>query len=572
MADGTGGSIDTGDLVAGGGASSIPNTPGNGFIDLPSLMAASTGAVNSFRASQADADAATASARRAAETDQAGIEASTTAKQAINDIEGAANATRQAHNDAASTAWGTNPNAANYVIDKMGTDILEREQDIAKRQDMITAKLDVNFLDDPLQWVVNQFTVPFDQQALEGAQAAVDEKKNVATMLLAKTTQIAASNAIIDEASATKVAAQKNAELAGQAMQQVAKSQTELARLGLTAASIKNANSRDSLDALMRYQSAVAQNAQLQMEREKVDIAKESLEINRAYKDLQTQAAADNLDAKRQIQAKLVRLQQLTGGQNPTTYAEYASLPANRRAALDDLMSSLNFEEGRVANSPSEVLEAVTKSNLQLPPGAMQVINKLRDLKDATIAQVTPIMWNTMKEDTKQNAINNYVKQESHRELSNIPTENGLYSPPSLLAVIAANKYIGASPISQALAGTATLNDGRVPADPSVIVNKAVELAISGKMSPAEAADNVNQIYKGVLSTTNEIRQFKLLSLPTLSPATTGYNTTVRDVNGNSAQLNMLSKPQLEAYITRRILMSKLGGMPPMDILGGPLP
>jgi hypothetical protein len=558
MADGTGGSLDTGDLVAGGGASSIPNTPGNGFIDLPSLMAASTGAVSSFRASQADADAATASARRAAETDQAGIEASTTAKQAINDIEGAANATRQAHVSAATEAWGTNPNAASYVIDKMGTDILAREQDIANRQDMITKKLDVNFLDDPLQWMVNQFTVPFDQQALEGAQAAVDEKKNVATMLLAKTTQIAASDAIIDEASATKVAAQKNAELAGQAMQQVAKSQTELARLGLTAASIKNANSRDSLDALMRYQSAVAQNSQLQMEREKVDIAKQSLEINRAYKDVATQAAQGNLDGQRQIEANLVKLQRLTGGSNPTTYKEYASLPANRRAALDDLMSSLNFAEGRVANSPSEALEAVDKSHLQLPPGATQNVLKLKSLRDDTIAQVTPIMWNTMKDDAKQYALNQTVKQEVRREVANIPTQDGFYSPPSLLAVIAANKYLGASPISQALAGTATINDGRVPADPSVIVNKAVELAISGKMSPADAADNVNQIYKGVLATTNEIRQFKLLSLPELSPATTGYNTTVRDINGNSVQLNMLSKPQLEAYITRRIILDRM--------------
>ena len=52
----------------------------------------------------------------------------------------------------------------------------QAQRDLMARQDAIQAKLDANFIDDPLRWIADQAAVPFDVDAYDFKRASVSRR------------------------------------------------------------------------------------------------------------------------------------------------------------------------------------------------------------------------------------------------------------------------------------------------------------------------------------------------------------------------------------------------------------
>src|SRR6266478_4835499 len=186
-----------------------PVSSGAPGIDLASLVSATSGTIKQLQASSADAAAARRESDASARQAQTGIQEQADATIQVDSILSGAAALRQAKDKEIATQWGTNPDAENFILGKLGDEIRGRQADYSSRMDMIARKASVSILDDPLQWFVNSITLPQDQYAAEVAGEVLSKKEAYATDLLSKNTQIDQSNAIIYQADALQVAAAK---------------------------------------------------------------------------------------------------------------------------------------------------------------------------------------------------------------------------------------------------------------------------------------------------------------------------------------------------------------------------
>ncbi len=289
-----------------------PVSSGAPGIDLASLVSATSGTIKQLQASSADAAAARRESDASARQAQTGIQEQADATIQVDSILSGAAALRQAKDKEIATQWGTNPDAENFILGKLGDEIRGRQADYSSRMDMIARKASVSILDDPLQWFVNSITLPQDQYAAEVAGEVLSKKEAYATDLLSKNTQIDQSNAIIYQADALQVAAAKAKVNLAIAKENVGKVGMEAAKADLSAISISQASTVEQHNALIKLTSAQAAQQELVLKTKQLSLSQEEFEN---LKSQQTRQFNLELDKYNLSQSEFENLKQFQGNE-----------------------------------------------------------------------------------------------------------------------------------------------------------------------------------------------------------------------------------------------------------------
>lgn len=541
-------------------------------LDMATIMQNYGQAQTQIAASSSDLAEALATGKKGIATQEQGSAAETQANQAINLIQGAAKAKEQADNRAASASFGTNMDASSYVIASLGANILASEQDIQQRRDMISKKLAVGITDDPLQWMINQFTVPMDVYAANVKIAGVNQDLDTIHQLEQATREQDATNAMNDQANASVLADRQNQVLAAQATINLGKSQQQLAALGMQGVTLKDAQTRDQLSAMWQMN-----NAQNEAERLKISEANQSLlQAQKEELILKNQQTISDKAAKDQDTATLVAGLQKFGAminQPPPSIAALKMMSDKQRDIWINGASDPDVNQGRLPGAsigPAVAFNEANDIGARLTPGMNDIRQKIGKIIDTNIAD-NGIGYSQLKP-AEQNRLGNLAIQQSvNTQLKNIPTNDSFYSPLSLNSMITASPALANNPIVAQLAPIATA-DNTYAANPNDIVKTAMTAIGSGKMTIAEASTSISELYQTMSQQLNNLKQYSRFGLPNLGE-NTGYKQSVFSGVGfgSSRVVDMTNPADVENILTRNLMLLKipsdLGPLAPYDQL-----
>lgn len=496
----------------------------------------------------------------AIQQDQQGIAAGAKVDQAINAVktDAAIKLERDKHGYAASV--GADPDASSYVLTAMADSILNSNKKIdtmaAANQDELSAytkKASVGLFDDPIQWMVNQFTLPQEaytynlhEAALSGVTAQRDQKLQVMREMMTSVTEAGTMLSSLDQANATKMGLLQDQGIAAAANRNLAESQLKAVSLNLQGIQLKDAINKNSFDMLMQQNSMMVQRENLALEQTRTHLDELRTQYTDVLKDIQIEARNDSVEGTRLLQGYLTKAATVLG-RTPPSVIEYKTMTPKQRSYWDAVMSDPNMMDvnstGRFGVTPGEALDTSIGVNAQLAPGAKMTQDKLQKFrtdfiasKDITWKQLAP---EAQKADLDQ-AYTDYVKQQTN----SIPVSGGLYSAPPLRAIIAGNSAIAQFQIAKELAPFIEANPTQAT-DPNLLMKTAMKLITAGKMTTDQAADEIAVMYRGAMTVNNQLHQYSKFALPGMTPETTGFrqNVTLGTGGFNSSRVVDFSNP-----------------------------
>ena len=153
-------------------------------------------------------------------------------------------------------------------------------------------------------------------------------------------------------------------------------------------------------------------------------------------------------------------------------------------------------------------------------------------------------------------------------EWNNIPDTGGIYSPAPLSHVLNI-PVLSQLSIAKDLAPLA-VSDPKYITKPEDFMADAITQIAAGKLTPAQAADQISTIYRGIIADNDTNRQYGRLGLPNLAEEMK-FRTTVNIGSGYGTNqvIDMASRPAVEAAITRMIIFRQIGGAAGGMLKGG---
>lgn len=500
-----------------------------------------------------------------------------------------------ADNATAAAAFGFTPGASDGTIAKYSAAISDAENAVDAKRSEILGKQQLSFFDDPIQWMFNQVALPFDIAEFHTLNSTAAHKLDILTRMEQATQEAFKINAGVDQASAAAVVDGQNKVAAGQAMVAQAASGVQTAQLGLQATSVRLAGTKDAFDASIQAHQAWVADQNVAINAAQLDLNKQQLADSDARLLLEKdQAARQEQQATVQLALSNLSLgneQIAAQGRNDLNIrlAKVAQVWKVQPVTIDQLRlmgdgPTRKFWENGImdpaiqeGNAPAlgydatDALGKANAANAALTPAINYVRDKLITMRDNVIMPLQ-MTWKSLSPDTQHVMIQNAIQGDVKKEVNNIPDQGGIFSPGTLRSTLSigqgeaslANTKIGAalSPAAKA--------DPTLPTKASMIMDTAVQLIQGGKMTPAEAAGEINRIYGAVVQDNNEQRQYQEFRLNPLDPQVNGFKTSVQFGTGwgNKAPVNMLSPSAVEAVLTRAILQQRIqnnlgqGGVP----------
>jgi hypothetical protein len=272
------------------------NSTVDSAIDVSGIVANFNRANASLNASKTDLENSQKIGVDAQAALEQSIKDSADAQAKVNEIDAQANAKRQATIAGSTAAIGTNPEAASYLVTSLGESIVQGEKDLEGRHKMIQQKMDTPFLSDPVGWVVNQFTLPYDVAAYNNKALGVNRQESKLGAILKLTSEAGTAAAVVSEADALTRNAAINEKLYADARATVDKSRLEIARFGLQVVTTRDALTKTQFDAVLGLHNAQIANANLvinkdaneraearfqDIEKPQLKISQDQLQLNR---------------------------------------------------------------------------------------------------------------------------------------------------------------------------------------------------------------------------------------------------------------------------------------------------
>jgi hypothetical protein len=245
----------------------------NPAIDVNSIISNFASAQKQITASKQDLENSQKIGVDAQATLESAISESAAVQAKENDVAAQAAIKKQKDIAEATAAIGTNPDAASYVVTTLGEAIRVGNEDLGRRDAMIQQKLDTGFMDDPVGWVVNQFTLPADVAAYNNKANAVNQKTAQLSEVLKLTSEAGTALAVVDTADAATMAALQNEKLLADAKATAAKSRSEFAKFGLSVITTRNATTKEQFDAVISMNNAIVNVARLGIEKDNAERA-----------------------------------------------------------------------------------------------------------------------------------------------------------------------------------------------------------------------------------------------------------------------------------------------------------
>lgn len=472
---------------------------------------------------------------------------------------------KESDNKAATAEIGTNREASSYIIAAMSHDIISAQQELRQRSKAVQEKIDTKFLDDPVGYIGNQFTIPGDLLSLQVKEEQWKRDHAVMQALLATSKDIVALNNAIDSGTSLEIAAALEKQNLAAAQASVAEQQIKLGKMNLEGANIRRAGTMEQAQLVIAAQAADATQQRLQLERSAGARAERSLQLQEEMKGYALEERLARKEEREQkvevraiVQNKLINLAKLTGS-NPMTVLEFEKLSPQKRAELETLMSDPDIEEQRLGYNTAVAVSRADTFNFPLNPGMNYVRDKLHAVTATAPASIpadkTP--WEKLKPAEQLAVTQALLQKKVIDERRNVPYEGGIYSPPSLSATLSI-PLVSQMALAKELAPIAAV-DKTAPTSADVILQAAVDKVKRGEASPAQMAAEFTAMYQLIAADNNTQRAYKRFVLP---PIINNYSTGVHinpSFRGKPEIVNTLDAGQIENAIWRKAVAQGLG-------------
>lgn len=479
----------------------------------------------------------------------------------VNTADAQTQLTRKQNDDVVYSMFGTTPGKPSALIADMAQRIQSHEVDIQNKRDALQGKLDANFTDNPMQWLVNQLTIPFDQEALgneiQGRNDDLDVLHRLAIATQEGTAQDAAAAYTVD----TMKLAGLNKQAAGDATMRAGQSALQLGSLltgisgGVTeaartdysaAAQTFGLTENASQDDYKRVMGLREDARQTELSKVQLDIASmNDLDLNKKV------AAQTDLDQRVRNISNVV-------GANILNYSQLQAMADGKQKQIFmDMMWNPDIQSGHTLSmvGPAQALDFVNMLNMPMAnPGQEVVRQKLTKLQSQYITSLGPTAKTLYTPEQISINTNNYIKQTLVKEAHAIPDTGGFYSPPSLLATLGL-PGMDQNPLTPALAPLANPQgnkDGNYPTQAKDVIAAASVMIKNGKLTPADAAKAVSGLYKGVMLSNDAAHGYSVFGIP--SPSKDGkFNASIPSGGDYGAwETRDLANPvEMETFFTR---------------------
>lgn len=458
---------------------------------------------------------------------------------------------------------GVTPGAPGIAISDASAQIQSDLAEYTARDKDMQQRRQTGFLDDPVQWFVNQAVLPYQEKLQQQTEYSMNSQQSAilkAQAITQGSVQIATAT---DAADAAKQLDAINAGIKAKADQDSADAQARLAQFGQQGIQI-----RDTLNTTQF--SAALQNADF-------DVKKQELYLQQGYKTIQEQLLGLRVSEKVQTDQDKAALD--TGLANLGNFAGVPGLnlqslklrPNDQREAIDRMLGyGAMTSGGSLGASAGQVFTDLNTVNAQGGNAGMNYVRgKISDL--VTTGINLPMMQQKLGNkqlgqlpaSAQADITNQIINSGVAHELAHRPSEGGIYSPgpwkttlplinsaaPGLAAAIA--PLISANPMAAT--------------DPQSLINAQIQRLKSGSITPAIAASELSTSYKAINADIVQQRNLKQLAMRL--PST--YNAVVSNGSnfmgfGAKKTVDLASPAALQAFFIRTLIEQN----PEVDRLG----
>jgi hypothetical protein len=423
---------------------------------------------------------------------------------------------------------GTDASLAGWVIGKKGEEILAADAGMAEASAAIAAKDSVSFLDNPIAWLTNQFTVNEDITRYNFWAQQKDRATETAKQVTELTTgAIQVNNALSATTSEAYIGAMRVIG-AHQYNQNALEAAAQGARWNMEGIVAATNASRDRLSVLYSANNAMMQQKQWQAEMARLQIA-------RSEHNMRMEAAREKKDEDSLITSYIQNgYFNFTGKQMDPVSTKNALILF--KAKQPDVMAF--FESGlassKVTNgqgnkpiislSPYEASTYIGQGKVTNMSPAMnqvgeQLITWRRQFENPAVQSAYP--YDAKDKKSKEVAFNKFVQDQRRGLQANISSDS-VFAPYPIDKVAQLNKNIAATPLWNNVLKPAAATGVDIN-DPNIAFGIVTAAMREGKVSYADALD-LSLMYAAGLDLNNQTRNFIAFGL---APAMT-YNTSIQ--------------------------------------------
>lgn len=560
-------------------------------LDISDVMTGVTQANNVLNDSISTLMGIQSDATAAGKQEQAGIASSAAGQVGVSTANEKANIKQKLDTENFMAEIGSNPDAKSYVLGSLGQSILAKEGTIQNLKNVVEQKSQISFLDDPLNWIAAQVSLPFDQRALGIATDDRDDTISAITKLSAASTTQAAALAVMDTGAGTERLDALNIKTLGEAAVAAAQSKIRLAQLGIQGLSLNTQLTEDQFDNRFKLFSANYQVQNLAIEQGKLQVEQAMLPFQQRYysavadfRDEQVKAAEGNEEAKKALTTKLsVGLPQLNMA--PMSYNEWEHSQPQFRAKVEQMLTQTDIMNGHYGYNTAASVENVEGLGINLNPGENLLYQQLSEIRNRVVSETEggtyktidgktapPVAWKSLTPTEQNSRFQMAVQSRMKSDFSLIPKSGSVYSPPPLRTLVA-NPNVINMPLAKELAPLAA--NQTQDADPTLVMTTAANMISQGKMSAGDASEQIAKMYQTGMQLNAQAYQYSKwqLGAPT---ADTGYNMTVNYGGGIGAfgrfsrPVNMANSADIQNALTRMLIAQKTENIILQGMTGAP--
>lgn len=496
---------------------------------------------------------------------QQAIQDASQAQQDVNTLQMQASLKLKKDTSAAASAAGLNPDTSTFFADK-AAEINQETQKVDQYQKSIADKSSQSFLDNPIQYMVNQgFDIPFEKTAAAAHQARIDSlvgNIKSAQGLVSNEGQILSAT---DNAASTALLNASNKLTQANANKAVADSQIDIDKLGISVGNVRMAANQDQFQDVIGQQDLLVKWQQLAQGRMQLDINQGYRGAQQALADLSLKERSDKDEDQKVFLDSMNNAIVKLGG-SPTTILGLKEMGATQRNAISEVAANGNFAAENpdlnkfvpISASPSKAVDLLNTSQLPGTPGMNYTAKYISDIADGEKAQ--PTFTAMTNAEGRNILLDNAVRASTEAELKNINPTSGLFHPAPLSSVLKI-PVIAASDLGKALMPLAAANV-TAPTDPNQVLAVASKLVQDAGGNPTASANaiaaQVSNMFRGIAGDNAAIRQYTRFGI-TKVPGVSGvpFNMSIQNpqaVFGGSRVIDMTNQSAVAAAITHKII------------------
>lgn len=524
----------------------------------------------------------------ATSTATAGIQEAATASATITSLKEAAARRVQAMDSADRAMFGITGDGGAATIAGLSNAYRTNETTRQLLSGQIEKELAIRFDEDPLGWLMKQFTLPGDIAQLANSEHSVAQNLAVMKEIDDLMSSRHKDNELAAADHSLTMEQSERALIFGQAKQDLAKTLMTAAQNNIQLLNIRNANTKAEFNAVLQAneQNMQSTNNAIKFADEaaadhRQDIADQSLQLERIRTNIAidqnnraaTQADLDNqlkqlqlgdttqkIAAKQSMQDKLNQAGIVFGLAPPSVDLYNQMTDARMKAFWSDAMADPNVQAGRYGYDLYSSLKRIDSVPVAPPPGIAILQQKLNE-QQAKIIGNAGVLWNTFPEEVKHQKIEEGLRKYLNEEMRTVPDSGGIFSPGTLSSIMNI-PAVAATTISKDLKGISLMSNHQLSTQEAA--STALLAVDQGKLSISQAAAELALIYRSAMLDTNQKYGFKRMGFDGLN-SSTGYNMNVKVGNvgfESTVKINTMDPAQWYDTLVKMKVRAGISGDP----------